>query len=176
MDYIKHFRKITDRKPNQSRPVLQYINFTDKFIGATDSHSLLIIPNKTGIIGKLNPKTLQPIEVNYPPLEKIIPDDDPMNQVNVTIEQIKVANALAKAELNKDYVIPNDWTTFDADMLFNAKKFIDMCSFLIDYMKENKSAVINVQTDKPFKLLKVTPDLTTTDNDFSYILAPIRKM
>jgi hypothetical protein len=173
---MKHFRKITDRKELKSRPVLQQISFTKDYIGVSDSHSLLTIPNKSGVIGAFNPKTLETLDGrNYPPLDKIIPDyDDPMVQTNITLEQIKVAKTLASVEVTDKFKLPREWVTFEEDMFLNPKNFTDMCNFLIDYLKENKYSIIRVEAGSPFKLLKVTPEKSTTDNGFIYILAPIR--
>ena len=188
---VNHFNAIT--KNTKARPVLSQVNFNSEtqMIECTDSYRLLQVKSKQPIehTHTINLTTLETNEVIYPDLSRLVPTSGTiefeMILDGLKQEQIKTLKAYKKERVH--VIIDDDKLVFKIDntqitlfsipinsdksindfsMYFNPIYLFDCLNFLLESEKSN----IDVYYGYNFR-----PLLFSVENEFNYLITPIRK-
>ena len=188
---VNHFNAIT--KNTKSRPVLSQVNFNSEtqMIECTDSHRLLQVKSKQLIehTYNLNLTTLEMNEGIYPDLKQIVSNKG-TNEFELVLnglnkDQAKTLKAYKKDRIHLSIVgnelifkvdntqiilftikISIDKTIDDFSMYFNPIYLFDCLNFLLESEKSNVTVYYGNN---------IRPLLFTVENEFNYIITPIRK-
>lgn len=188
---VNHFNAIT--KNTKGRPVLSQVNFNSEtqMIECTDSHRLLQVKSKQLIehTYNLNLTTLEMNEGIYPDLKRIVSNKG-TNEFELLLnglikDQVKTLKAYKKDRIHVSIVdnelifkvdntqiilftikIKFDKIFNDFSMYFNPIYLFDCLNFLLESEKSN----IKVSYDN-----NIRPLHFTVENEFNYIITPLRK-
>ena len=190
---VNHFNAIT--KNTKARPVLSQVNFNseNQMIECTDSHRLLQVKSKQPIdhTHTLNLTTLEMNEGIYPDLKQIVANkgtnEFELNLNKLTKEHVKLLKAYKKEIIhitmdNTKMIFKTDnasnnllfeietnapTTIDDFSMYFNPIYLFDCLSFLLETEKSNITFSYYDSNVRPVHF--------SVENEFTYIITPIRK-
>lgn len=188
---VNHFNAIT--KNTKARPVLSQVNFNSEtqMIECTDSYRLLQVKSKQPIehTHTLNLTTLEMNDGIYPDLSRLVPTSGTLELemilTGLNKEQVKTLKAYKKEMIqllvdgnNLIFKVDNTQITLftvpihidksvdDFSMYFNPIYLFDCLTFLLETEKSNTM----VYYGNNFR-----PLLFTVENEFNYLITPIRK-
>lgn len=202
MNYNKGFKHVQKIAKNASpgREILQGINHTGSDIISTDSHRLLsFTDNKANFEDHtIHFKTGEIIEGSYPDISKLIKNDNYTTEISITIEDIDILRKMIKAgktikfdnvhltkfkeyvefklishdnfsknnQLNMTYTIPYEISdnTEVEPIILNLDYMIDLLDFLYD-----------TNSDTTLKIDSGIKPVHFTNNDYTYLILPIRR-
>ena len=196
---FKHVQKIA-KNASPSREILQGIKHNESDIISTDSHRLLsFTDNKASFEDHIiHFKTGEIIEGNYPDITRLIKNDDYSTEISITFEDIDILRKMIKAgktlkfdnvhlnkfkeyvefklishdnfsklnQLNMTYTIPYQISDNEIDpIILNLDYMIDLLDFLYD---TNSDTTLKIDSNiKPVHFI---------NDDYTYLLLPIRSV
>ena len=202
MNYNKGFKHVQKIAKNASpaREILQGIKHNESEIISTDSHRLLsFIDNKASFEDHIiHFKTGETIEGKYPDITNLIKNDDYTTEISITIEDIDLLRKMIKAgktlkfdnvhltkfkeyvefklitndnfsnlnQLNMTYTIPYQISDNEVDpIILNLDYMIDLLDFLYD-----------TNSDTTLKIDSNIKPVHFTNDDYTYLILPIRRV
>ena len=189
---VNHFNAIT--KNTKARPVLSQVNFNSEtqMIECTDSHRLLQVKSKQPIEHTYN-LNLTTLEMNvgiYPDLSRLVSNkgtnEFELNLSKLTKEHVKLLKAYKKEIIhlsmdNTKMIFKTDnatnnllfeietntpTTIDDFSIYFNPIYLFDCLNFLLESEKSNITVYYGNN---------IRPLIFSVDNEFNYIITPLRK-
>ena len=194
---FKHVQKIA-KNASPSREILQGIKHNESDIISTDSHRLLsFTDNKASFEDHIiHFKTGEIIEGNYPDITRLIKNDDYSTEISITFEDIDILRKMIKAgktlkfdnvhltkfkeyvefklitndnfsnlnQLNMTYTIPYQISDNEIEpIILNLDYMIDLLDFLYD-----------TNSDTTLKIDSSIKPVHFTNEDYTYLILPIR--
>ena len=200
MNYNKGFKHVQKIAKNSSsgRPVLQGIKHTESDIISTDGHRLLSFTDDKASFEDhiIHFKTGEIIEGSYPDINNLIKNDDYSTEISITMKDIDLLRKMIKAgktikfdhvhltkfkeyvefklvtndnfsnlnQLNMTYTIPYQISDNEIEpIILNIDYMIDLLDFLYD---TNSDTTLKIDSGiKPVHFI---------NEDYTYLLLPIR--
>ena len=194
---FKHVQKIA-KKSSSSRPVLQGIKHTESDIISTDGHRLLSFTDDKASFEDhiIHFKTGEIIEGSYPDINNLIKNDDYSTEISITMKDIDLLRKMIKAgktikfdhvhltkfkeyvefklvtndnfsnlnQLNMTYTIPYQISDNEIEpIILNIDYMIDLLDFLYD-----------TNSDTTLKIDSGIKPVYFINEDYTYLLLPIR--